>query len=117
MKAKRLEFEIRASVGFTENYIQEQKRLPADEHWIKALLAQKTSYICFDQHMPAALRLRMKSENLSALVLVRLPGKESPLGVLCVGSQKPRRFQSDELSFLVNVANLLGLTIQNVPLV
>ena len=110
------QFEIRASVGFTENYVKEQKLLSADEHWIKALLQQKASYICLDQHMPAALRLRMKSENLSALVLVRLPGKESPLGVLCVGSQNPRRFQSDELSFLVNVANLLGLTIQNVRL-
>jgi len=110
------QFEIRAAVGFTESYIQEQRRLPADEHWLKSLLAQKSSYVCLDQHMPAALRLRMKSENVSALVLVRLPGKEAPLGVLCVGSQTPRRFQSDELSFLVNVANLLGLTIQNVRL-
>lgn len=110
------ELEIRASVGFSDSYIEDQKRVPAAEQWIKLLLAQKTPYVCFDQQMPASLRLRMRSENVSALVLVRLPGQESALGVLGVGSTKPRRFQADEISFLVNVANLMGLTIQNVRL-
>src|SRR5208283_1179397 len=43
-------------------------------------------------------------------------GKQGPLGVIGVGSSIDRRFQADELAFLVNLANLLGLTLQNVRL-
>jgi two-component system NtrC family sensor kinase len=56
----------------------------------------------------------MEAEKLAALVVVRIPGKAAPLGMLGIGSASPRAFESDEVNFLVNVANLLGLTIQNV---
>jgi hypothetical protein len=58
----------------------------------------------------------MEAENVAAVVLVRVPGKERPIGLLGIGSSVPRAFESDEEHFLVNVANLLGLTIQNVAL-
>src|SRR5881397_299437 len=35
---------------------------------------------------------------------------------MAVGSTRQGRFQADELSYLVNIANLLGLTLQNVNL-
>ena len=45
-----------------------------------------------------------------------LPGKEGPLGIIAVGSTQHLKFQADEISYLGNVANLLGLTLQNVRL-
>src|SRR5256885_14286561 len=45
-----------------------------------------------------------------------LPGKDGPLGIISVGSTQAVRFQRDEISYLVNIANLLGLTLQNVRL-
>jgi two-component system NtrC family sensor kinase len=56
------------------------------------------------------------AQKLAAVLLVRIPGKESPLGLLGIGSSTARTFQADEEHFLVNVANLLGLTVQNVAL-
>jgi two-component system NtrC family sensor kinase len=38
------------------------------------------------------------------------------LGVIAIGSTRQDRFHPDELSYLVNIANLLGLTLQNVSL-
>src|SRR5213594_4234257 len=45
-----------------------------------------------------------------------LPGKQGPLGAIAVGSTRQARFHPDELAYLVNMANLLGLTLQNVRL-
>jgi two-component system NtrC family sensor kinase len=53
---------------------------------------------------------------LKTLVTLPLPGKQGPLGVVAVGSTGQERFHPDELSYLVNIANLLGLTLQNVSL-
>src|SRR5205814_887850 len=59
---------------------------------------------------------RVEEAGLKTLVTLPLPGKKEPLGVIAVGSTRQGRFQADELSYLVNIANLLGLTLQNVNL-
>ena len=64
----------------------------------------------------AAARAWMETEKLATLMLVRIPGKEEPHGFLAIGSLTPRDFEREEQDFLVNVANLLGLTAQNVAL-
>src|SRR6266581_1400091 len=58
----------------------------------------------------------MDEAGLKAFVTLALPGKSKPLGVLTIGSVRHVRFQPDEISYLVNIANLLGLTLQNVSL-
>src|SRR6185437_470028 len=63
-----------------------------------------------------APRSWMETEKLASLMLVRIPGKDEPRGFLAIGSLTPRDFERDEQDFLVNVANLLGLTAQNVEL-
>ena len=45
-----------------------------------------------------------------------LPGKSGPLGNYRGRFDPTLRFQQDEISYLVNVANLLGLTLQNLRL-
>src|SRR4029077_14837390 len=53
---------------------------------------------------------------VSESISLALPGKNRPLGIISVGSLRNVRFQRDEISYLVNIANLLGLTLQNVRL-
>jgi len=95
----------------------EADRLPPppvslDEPWVQDVLRKSSPLISSD----GATYHWMGTEKLSSSVLVRIPGKDSPLGFLGIGSSSRRIFEGDERDFLVNVANLLGLTVQNVAL-
>jgi PAS domain S-box-containing protein len=106
---------LRAAVGFSGKYLRQYARAPASEPWARKVLDQGIPFLvsAADRgEVPGWIR----SEELSAFVLVRVPSKEGPLGLLGIGSKAPRVFEQDEVNFLVNVANLLGLTIQNVRL-
>ncbi len=107
---------LRASVGFRDQFVQQTQKLSSREVWIQSILEQNTPFVVFDASADSGVRQWIQSEKLSSLVLVRIPGKEKPLGFLGIGSATPRVFASDEENFLVNVANLLGLTVQNVSL-
>lgn len=107
---------VRASVGFSAGFLKQYECLSARELSVQSVLEQKTPFVVFDASEDSGVRQWMQTENLSSLVLVRIPGKEKPLGFLGIGSSAPRKFASDEENFLVNVANLLGLTVQNVSL-
>jgi PAS domain S-box-containing protein len=111
------ELTIRAVVGLDAEYIEQYKKIPANEPWAHAVLQRNVPWVYnIGQDAPAELSRRMESRNISTMVSVRLPGKDEPLGVLGIASATPRRFQADEIDFLVNVANLVGLTIQNLHL-
>jgi two-component system NtrC family sensor kinase len=105
---------LRASVGFSSSSIAQRTRIPLSEPWVQRILDQKTPFLCLADAEDPGLRAWMLEESLSTLVLVRLPGRESTLGLLGIGSAAPREFEEDEIGLLVNVANLLGITVQNV---
>lgn len=105
---------LRASVGFSDALAHQRQRIPSSEPWVRRVLEQESPFISYAEAGDADIRAWMKEAGLSTLVLVRLPGKEATLGLLGVGSGAPREFQDDEIGLLVNVANLLGITIHNV---
>ncbi|MGB0034715.1 MAG: ATP-binding protein [Candidatus Acidiferrales bacterium] len=107
---------IHASVGFGERFLKQFGRVPASDPLARKVLHQETPFVVRDASEEEVVRPWIESEKLESIVLVRIPGKERPLGLLGIGSGTPRSFESDEEHFLVNVANLLGLTIQNVAL-
>jgi PAS domain S-box-containing protein len=111
------ELQIRAAVGHSESYLAQHKSIPASQAWVRALSENKDPWLFFErENAPAELAAPMLAAGLDCIAYVRLPGKETTLGVLGVGCSGTRRPQADEIAFLVNVANLLGLTIQNVRL-
>ncbi len=111
------ELKICAAVGLDAKYEECYARIPAKEPWLQSLLRRQVPWICHSlEDAPAELRQRMEFANISTVVYARLPGKVAPLGVIGVFSTSRRRFQADEIDFLVNVANLVGLTIQNLRL-
>ncbi len=110
---------LHGAVGFSDSYVKNYPSFSANEPWAREILVQNTpflSYLSYERETDAGVRRRMQAEKISAMILVRIPGKDAPLGVLAVGSSAHRRFQADEVAFVVNVANLLGLTVQNVRL-
>jgi PAS domain S-box-containing protein len=107
---------ICASVGYSQNFLEQFPRISAAEPWARKVLETGSPFLTHATPVDQGVRLWMEQEKLAALVLVRVPGKDAPLGVLGIGSSGPRNFETDEVTFLLNVANLLGLTIQNVGL-
>jgi PAS domain S-box-containing protein len=107
---------IRASVGFDGNFLKQNARVSVHEPWARHCLQQVTPFVAYHPAEDPEIRRWMDTEKLAGIVLIRVPGKERPLGLLAIGSAVPRMFESDEENFLANVANLLGLTVQNVAL-
>jgi PAS domain S-box-containing protein len=107
---------VRGAVGFSDDFLRLYARISPRVQWAQSALEQKTPFVVFDVSVDSGVREWMQTERLSTLVLVRIPGKENPLGFLAIGTSSPRSFATDEETFLVNVANLLGLTVQNVSL-
>jgi PAS domain S-box-containing protein len=107
---------FRAAVGFSDRFRAQSERISADDPWVQKVLHQERPLVFYRPTADVSVRRWMDSEKLAAIALVRVPGKETPLGLLGIGSSTPRKFESEEEHFLVNVANLLGLTAQNLAL-
>lgn len=110
------ELVLRASVGFSESFKEKHAGASINEPWARRVLSGECSILTLDEEFDPAVRKKMTDDGIAAMVLVPLPGKEGPLGVLAIGENKQRTFHQEELTFIVNVGNLLGLTIQNVNL-
>lgn len=108
------ELVLRAAHGFSERFHRQRARVRADEPWARRVLEHELPFLAYGDAQDPAVREWMQQEKLCALVLVRLPGTDTTLGMLGIGCHAPRVFRDDEINFLVNVANLLGLTVQNV---
>jgi PAS domain S-box-containing protein len=114
--ANAVQLTARASVGFSHTFLQQHGQVPATEPWMKRVMEQQCLFLRIKEEQDAAARQRMTESGISELVALALPGKEGPLGIIAVGSTQHLKFQADEISYLANVANLLGLTLQNVRL-
>jgi PAS domain S-box-containing protein len=107
---------VRASVGFQQAYLQKHDHVALSEPWVQRVLQKDCLFVRLDESVDARERVRMEESGVSESISLALPGKDHPVGIISVGSFRNVRFQRDEISYLVNIANLLGLTLQNVKL-
>jgi len=105
-----------AAVGFDADYLKRFERVPASEPWVRKAMEAEGPLLIYGPQQDPEIRAWMEEQRLAALAVVRLPGKEKTLGLLGIGSARPRVLQEDEVDFLINVANLMGLTVQNLRL-
>ena len=84
--------------------------------WVETRLEQDFLFLSLEKEQDSVGRQRLLETGLNEVVVVKLPGKQRPLGLISLASTQTLKFQPDEKSYLVNVANLLGLTLQNVRL-
>jgi len=106
----------RASVGYTPEFLAQHTSVSVREPWAQHVLKEECQFLQSEDEWDAAARKRLEEAGLKSLVTLALPGKNGPLGIIAIGSTRQTRFHSDELSYLVNIANLLGMTLQNVQL-
>lgn len=107
---------VRASVGFSPEFLAQNARLPATDPWARQILKEDCRFVRLDEETDAMARKKMAGTGLKELVTLALRGKEGPLGIIAIGSSRSVQFQQDEINYVVNIANLLGLTLQNVRL-
>ncbi len=107
------EFVIRASVGFTENYL---KQFVLSRPWSPELPESSYRITLFENEKDVRVRRSMAEAGITQLITVPLRGQEGPIGLLEVGAPPGKRFHEDELTYLVNVANFLGTMVENVSL-
>jgi PAS domain S-box-containing protein len=106
----------RASVGFNQAFLERHGQVPSTEPWMQRVIEKGCIFLRIEEEQEGAPRERMAESGMSEMVALALPGKEGSLGIIVVGSAQYLKFQADEISYLGNVANLLGLTLQNVRL-
>jgi len=107
---------VRAAVGFDQSYLTRYAKLSAMQPWAQRVMKGECEFLKSEDEWDPTARKQVDEAGLKALVTLPLPGKQGPLGVIAVGSSRHGPFHADELSYLVNIANLLGLTLQNVTL-
>ena len=109
---------LRSAVGFDERFTRQCGRIPVAELWVSEVFQNDSPFVSYGAELSEPRPPSwLSKENLAAAVFVRIPGKQKPLGVLCIGCGSSRSFERDEIAFLVNVGNLLGLTVQNIALI
>lgn len=106
----------KASVGFQQSYLAKYEGIALSEPWVQKVLQKDCLFLRMNDEVDAKERARMDECGVTESITIALPGKEGPLGIVCVASLQSVRFQRDEIAYLVNIANLLGLTLQNVRL-
>ena len=106
----------RAAVGFSQEYLDRYKTFSVTEPWAQQLLKEECKFLKFDQTEDLSIRQRMAECGLKELVTLALRGKKGPLGIIAIGATRTVRFHPEELAYMGNMANLLGLTLQNLHL-
>lgn len=107
------EYAVRASVGFSDSYLR--------HYVLSGVLVPETSqepyHISrFETEKDPKVRRSMAEASITQLITIPLRGQEGPIGILKIGATSSKRFHEDEMSYLVNVANFLGTTVENVSL-
>lgn len=107
---------IHAAVGFQEAYLKRNHAISVEENWAKRVLQKEYSIFRYQDEQDENERRRMSESAVQEIVTLPLRGKDGTLGVLALGSGSFVKYEGDEVAYLTNIANLLGLTLQNVRL-
>jgi PAS domain S-box-containing protein len=106
----------RAAVGYEPQFLAKYAKVSAQEPWAERVLKEECQFLESQDEWDPAAQKRLDEAGLKSLVTLGLPGKNGPLGIIAVGTTERRRFAPGEISYLVNMANLLGMTLENVRL-
>ena len=107
---------IHAAVGFQESYLKKHHSISAEESWAKRVLQKDHCISRLEEEQDEQERRRMAESSVQDIIALSLRGKEGILGILALGSNGSLRYEADEVAYLTNIANYLGLTLQNVLL-
>jgi PAS domain S-box-containing protein len=107
---------IRSAIGYSDAYLLEHEKISLSAPWVREIFNQDLPCIALNEKNGVENPSSPRENAPSSALLVRLPGPDSPLGWILVGSRGKRKFHREEITFLINIANLLGLTVQSLRL-
>ena len=107
---------VHASVGFQQDYLQKYGSMSTKMPWAQRVLHKDCEFFRLEDEPDHSVRQRMAEGGIGNSITMALPGKDGPLGIIAIGSTRNEQFQADEIAYLLNISNLLGLTLQNVRL-
>jgi PAS domain S-box-containing protein len=107
------EFIVRASIGFTETYLKQNAH---SAPWQTDPSKDGYHISQFENEKDTRIRRCMADAGITQLITVPLRGQEGPVGLLKLGALPGKRFQEDEIAYLLNVASFLGTMVENVSL-
>ncbi len=107
---------VHAAVGFQESYLKRNHAISAEEGWAKRILQKDFHIIRYQDEQDEHERRRMSESGVQEIIALPLRGKDGVLGILALGANKALPYEGDESAYLTNIANFLGLTLQNVRL-
>lgn len=108
---------LRAQRGFSEEFLRTRAEIPLDDPIARNVIGLAAPLV-INARDPGweTVGQIMAREQVQAMVLVPLRGKERVLGMLGIADRRQRVVRSDELEFLVGVANELGVIVENAQL-
>jgi PAS domain S-box-containing protein len=106
----------RASVGYSPQFLARYAKVSVLEPWAQRVLKEDCQFLQSEDEWDPSAQKRLDEAGLKSLVTLALPGKTGPLGIIKIGATERKRFAPGELSYLVNMVNLLGMTLENVRL-
>jgi PAS domain S-box-containing protein len=112
-KGDSAEFVVRASVGFSENYLKQDLLAGL---WTSTLPPEGYRISLFENEKDTKIRRSMAEAGVNQLITIPLRGQESAVGILKIGAPPGKRFREDEIAYLVNVAKFLGTMVENASL-
>jgi two-component system NtrC family sensor kinase len=107
---------VRSAVGFDAAYLAIHREIPASEPWVQRVLKDEFTAVNVANENGTLEQKRMAESGVNEVVSLALRGKEAVLGTFAIGFGTRTKMQEDEIDFLKNIANLVGLTLQNVQL-
>jgi len=107
---------VRSAVGFEPGYLAKNKEISVSEPWAQRVLKEEFATMNVADETDKQERDRMAATGVCEVVSLLLRGKDAPLGIFVIGFGPHARIQDDEIDYLKNIANLVGLTLQNVLL-
>jgi len=110
------ELVVSSAIGYSDAYMLEHERISTQLPWARKALEQEQPCIDLNGHNVLKSLGRTEQDDVASALLVRLPGPDAPLGWMLVGSKTKRKFHREEITFVINVANLLALTVQSLRL-
>jgi PAS domain S-box-containing protein len=103
-------------IGLSPEFLRERGSVTADDP-VEHIPDDCWPVVRAVRTLDEANGLQFRDEKLEQLVVVAVPGKKSLLGILALGSQRAKSYAPDELTFLLNCAQQLGLALENLHLV
>ena len=92
------------------HYLAQNHEIPVPEPWAQRVIERRIAV--HENRRRDGSRQRESAWRRTGCEIARhsvLRGKDGPLGIIAIGSAHDTKFQHDEIDYLENIANLLGL--------